>query len=104
MSEQKTTEQKSLHIEILEKMTDLATAGFGLVAALAWNDAIKSLFSAIFPQAGNIIAQFIYAAVITVFIVIITLRLGKITDFAKKQLEKDKKNQPEAWQEFWKKI
>lgn len=96
MSEEKTTEQKSLRIEILEKMTGLATAGFGLVAALAWNDAIKALFSAIFPQAGNIIAQFVYAGIITIIIVIITVKLGKITDFAKQQLKKDKKNSPES--------
>lgn len=77
-------ETKSLKAEILDKMTDLATAGFGLVAALAWNDAIGSLFSIIFPQAGNVIAQFIYAVIITVLVVLITLKLGKLANLAKK--------------------
>ncbi|OGY50527.1 MAG: hypothetical protein A3B89_01875 [Candidatus Buchananbacteria bacterium RIFCSPHIGHO2_02_FULL_40_13] len=76
--------QKSLKLEILSKMTDLATAGFGLVAALAWNEAISSLFIAIFPQAGNIIAKFVYAVIITVLVVFITMKLGKLTDLAKK--------------------
>jgi len=77
-------EAKSLKIEILEKMSSLATAGFGLVAALAWNDAIKSLFSLLLPENGNIIAQFIYAGVITIIIVLVTIKLGKLTDVAKK--------------------
>ncbi len=87
MSEQNPTaqEKQSLKVEILSKMTDLATAGFGLVAALAWNEAIKSLFEMIFPKAGNVIAQFLYAILITALIVVITLKLGKITEFAKRE-------------------
>ena len=77
-------ENKSLKLEILDKMSSLATAGFGLVAALAWNDAIKSLFDVILPQTGTIIAQFIYAGVITIIIVLITIKLGKLTDIVKK--------------------
>lgn len=91
MSEE--TEKKSLKIEVLEKMASLATAGFGLVAALAWNDAIKGLFSMIFPQAGNVVAQFAYATLITVIIVLVTLRLGKLVDFAKKQLAEEEKKE-----------
>lgn len=81
-------EIKSLKLEVLDKMSDLATAGFGLVAAMAWNDAIKALFTAIFPVSGTIIAQFIYAITVTVVIVIVTIRLGKLTDVAKKTLLK----------------
>lgn len=75
--------QPSLKVEVLTKIIDLATAGFGLVAALAWNDAIKAIFDAIFPKAGNIAAQIIYALVITIIVVFITLRLGKILNLAK---------------------
>lgn len=83
-SEQTKEQAKSLKIEILEKISDLTTAGLGLVAALAWNEAISALFTAIFPKAGNIIAKFIYAAVITIIIVIITVKLGKLIEFTKK--------------------
>ena len=38
----------SLKIEILDKISALVTADFGLVAALAWNDAIKAVFKEIF--------------------------------------------------------
>lgn len=76
---------KSLRLEIVEKLTTLVAAGFGLVAALAWNDAIQSLFQAIFPTASNVAAKFIYAALITVLIVIVTTRLARLADKFKKQ-------------------
>ena len=81
-------DKKSLKLEVLDKMSSLATAGFGLVAAMAWNEAISALFLAIFPQAGNIIAKFVYAGIVTVLVVIVTIRLGKLTDIAKKQIIK----------------
>ena len=46
--EQKTAEQKRLSEIVIEKMMTLILAGFGLVAALAWDDAIKSLFEELF--------------------------------------------------------
>jgi len=35
-----------LKAEVIEKISALVIADFGLVAALAWNDAIKALFKA----------------------------------------------------------
>lgn len=82
----------NLKIEILEKVADLATTGFGLVAALAWNDAIKELFTKIFPQpGGSIFAKFGYAVLITVLVVIITVQLGRLINVAKNTLNKPKK-------------
>ena len=94
MSEQKQTaeEKKDLKIEILEQVASLATSGFGLVAALAWNDAIKAVFVQLFPRPGdNVIALVGYALIITVLVVIITIQLGRAVNLAKKQLNKDKK-------------
>jgi len=61
-----------------EKMVTLILAGFGLVAALAWNDAIQSLFKAFFPQNQELIGKFIYAVIVTLIVVIISLQLQKI--------------------------
>lgn len=71
---------KSLRLQILEQMASLVTAGFGLVAALAWNDAIQSLFKLFLPETGEVWAKFIYAVLITVMVVFITLRLSGIID------------------------
>lgn len=87
MTDEKSTpkEKKNLKIEVLEKVSSLATAGFGLVAALAWNDAIKAIFTEFFPSPGdNIIALVGYALVITILVVIVTIQLGRVVNLAKK--------------------
>ena len=68
--------------EALDKMITLATSAFGLVAALAWNEAIRTLFSEIFGTASGIISLFVYAIVVTFIAVIVTSRLGKIAEKA----------------------
>lgn len=82
---------QKLNYEVLKRVLDLSVAGFGLVAALAWNEAIKALFDAIFPKAGGIIAQFLYAAVITMVVVFVTIRLGKLANLAKDKLSDEEK-------------
>ncbi len=67
-----------MKLEILEKISQLATAAFGLVAALAWNDAIQALFKMLFPEQSEIWAKFAYALVVTGIVVFITLKLGSI--------------------------
>ena len=70
--------QQSLRREIVQKMSELATVGFGLVAALAWNDAIQSLFRELFGAQSGIWAKFVYAILITVLVVVVTMKLGNI--------------------------
>jgi hypothetical protein len=80
--------QQNLKLEILEKITDLVTAGLGLVAALAWNDAIQELFKVIFGTQSTLLAKFLYAALITVIIVYITIKLGRLINKLKEQINK----------------
>lgn len=70
---------KKLRIELLEKMSALIISGLGLVAALAWNEAIQGLFSRIeiFGVKGSLLAKFAYAALITVIVVATTYYLSK---------------------------
>ncbi|OGZ26968.1 MAG: hypothetical protein A2365_01580 [Candidatus Nealsonbacteria bacterium RIFOXYB1_FULL_40_15] len=63
---------------IKEKMATLMLAGFGLVAALAWNDAVQSLFNAYFPQGQEVLGKFTYAFLVTIVVVIISIQLQKI--------------------------
>ena len=64
-------------------MVILSTSGFGLVAALAWNDAIQAFVKEYIDKyisvGSGIISRFIYAIVITIFAVIITYQLTKIS-------------------------
>ncbi len=85
-------EIKELKLEVLVKMSDLAVAGFGLVAALAWNEAIQGVFAKFLPKDsdGGIIAQIFYAILITSIVVLVTVKLGKATNKAKEELKETK--------------
>jgi uncharacterized membrane protein len=65
-------------IAIQEKSITLIMGGFGLVAALAWNEAIKSLFENLFKDKGSIISKFVYATIITVIVVIVSIQLQRL--------------------------
>ena len=55
-------------------------AAFGLVAGLAWNEAIKAFITVFFPTPGNdILAKFVYSIAVTIVIVIITVYLIRLT-------------------------
>lgn len=64
-------------ILILDKMSALITAAFGLVAALAWNEAIKAIFQEIFGTAESIVPMLSYAIVVTVAAVILTIIVAR---------------------------
>lgn len=73
--------------EFKKSVVGYMTAAFGLIAGLAWNEAIKSLIDFFFPEGGNsILAKFIYAILITIIVVIITYLLFK---FAGRQDQKN---------------
>ena len=61
-------------------MLTLILAGFGLVAALAWNDAIQTLFKVLFPKSEGVIGKFAYDVLVTAIIVIISLQLKKASE------------------------
>lgn len=66
--------KQKLPKEFFEKSLVYFLAGLGLVAALAWNDAVRSLFNEVFEGArGSLFAKFGYAFLITV---IVTFFLG----------------------------
>ena len=70
--------EQPVRLEVIEKMSALASAGFGLVAALAWNDAIQSLVNMVFGTANGLIAKFVYALLITAIVVVITVHVGRL--------------------------
>jgi len=67
-----------LRKEVTQRTVGYVTAGFGLVAGLAWNDAIRTTIEVVVPGGQNtIIAKFIYAFVFTIFLVFVTMQLNK---------------------------
>ena len=72
-----------LKTEVLDKIAALVTAAFGLVAALAWNDAIKAVFKEIFGTADAIGPMLIYAILVTIIAVILTIIVARAAANAK---------------------
>lgn len=65
--------------ELRNKLAGYIVAGLGLVAGLAWNDAIKSMIEYFFPlEENSLLAKFIYAVLITLLVVLISVYTIKI--------------------------
>jgi len=70
--------------EVIEKIAALMTAAFGLIAALAWNGAISSLFA----QGGPLyfLASYgvwAYAILVTIIAVVMTIWIGRVASTIK---------------------
>ena len=78
------TKSKRLHKELVKQMLTLATSGFGLVAALAWNSLIQEFVNSyvkkFLPEGSGIYSLLIYAVVVTVLAVIVTYQLSKVVE------------------------
>lgn len=69
--------------EVIDRITDLVTVAFGLVAALAWNQAILNIFAAVLGPAIGIPALLTYAVIVTIVAVAVTVWLGRMAQRAK---------------------
>lgn len=77
--------QETIRAELRHKLVGYIVAALGFVASLAWNEAIKGLIDYIFPVDKNgLAAKIIYAVVISVIVVLVSLWLLRI-DRKKKQ-------------------
>ena len=84
----KESDQK-FHVELARQMLTLATAAFGLVAALAWNTFIQEFVNTYikkwFDVGGKLLSMGIYAIIVTILAVIVTWQLSKVV----KRLEEE---------------
>ncbi len=72
---QKTTR---LSREFVATMISLASAAFGVVAALAWNSAITAVFNTWTNHGAQVSALFIYAVLVTLIGVTVIVILARI--------------------------
>lgn len=92
MAEKKQSkESEKLHVEVVKQMVTLSTSGFGLVAALAWNNFIQELINNYIkkwlPGNSGVISLLIYALVVTVLAVFVTLQLSRLAQRLQKESE-----------------
>ena len=77
-----------VRIELIEKLSTLITAAFGLVAALAWNSAMQNIFDRFFGKTDTLIAQIIYAIIVTIIAVYVTFLIGRLKSSLTERLDK----------------
>jgi hypothetical protein len=70
-------------VQLLEAMSSLIIAAFGLVAALAWNEAIKSMITQVFKSSSDVLGLTVYAAIVTILAVVMTLIITRAVKKAK---------------------
>jgi hypothetical protein len=61
----------------LQTMITLASASLGLVAALAWNEAIKAIIKEVLQTGESIAGLLTYAILATVVAVVVVMLLGR---------------------------
>ena len=73
---------KGFRGRFIEELLNLVASGFGLIAALAWNEVIQELVTSyikpFFGEASGFITLIIYAIIVTLLAVSITYNLTKI--------------------------
>lgn len=71
------TAQKASHA-VRKKTTGYIAAGLGLIAGLAWNDAIKEIIDAFIPTLGStIVAKLLYAVILTLVVSVVLMFLER---------------------------
>ena len=63
---------------ILQSMIALSSAALSLVAALAWNDAIKETIRQLLGNNDSLTSKYIYAIIATSIAVIVVLLLARV--------------------------
>ena len=80
-------ESEKISREVREKTLGFILTAFGLVAGLAWNEAIQSLIKSFFTvDKDSVWVKFLYAIVMTFLVVLVTVYLTRL--FGKNEEEK----------------
>ncbi len=77
-------EKSKLHLAIIKQMVVLATSGFGLVTALAWNsviqDAVNNYIRLYLPAGSGLLSLFLYAVIVTALAIAVTYQLSRLAE------------------------
>jgi hypothetical protein len=63
---------------MIQTMITLASASLGLVAALAWNEAIKATIKVVFGADDSLAGLYTYAILATILAIVVLVILGRL--------------------------
>lgn len=69
---------KDIKGQVSQTIATLMTTAFGLIAALAWNEAIKAIILQYFQADSGITGLLVYAILITIIAVVATLIIARV--------------------------
>ena len=81
-------EIKKIRSDFFKTVSTLVVSAFGFVAALAWNNAIVELINKYLAPGKSLWSWFIYAILVTILAVLITVYLGRLAEKHKEEEEK----------------
>jgi len=64
--------------EVIKTIITLLTTAFALIAGLAWNSAIQELINTFMSAGSALTGLFVYAIIVTIIAVVVTILLGRI--------------------------
>ncbi|OHA09403.1 MAG: hypothetical protein A3B37_02465 [Candidatus Sungbacteria bacterium RIFCSPLOWO2_01_FULL_59_16] len=74
-------ESREIRREVRERTLGYILTALGLVAGLAWNEAITAFIAEVFPLSKNgLAAKIIYAVVITIVVVVVNLSVVRFAE------------------------
>lgn len=72
-------QSKEVKTQAKQQTLSFLVAALGLVAGLAWNEAIKDLIDKFFPMGrDSVLAKFFYAILVTLLVVTLTIYLTRL--------------------------
>lgn len=82
MAKKPSQKEKAFYQELIQQLITLSSSGFGLVAALAWNETVQSFvkdyIEKYFPSGSGTLSKLLYALLITFLAVLITYQLSRL--------------------------
>ncbi|MDR1690793.1 MAG: DUF5654 family protein [Candidatus Methanoplasma sp.] len=79
-------------LQFVTTFSSLITAAFGLVAALAWNETIKSAVALFFKTDSQVWGNLVYAILVTILAVIMTMWIARSAKKISDQIKAEKKS------------
>ena len=65
----------------MDRLSTIVVALVGLLAAFAWDEVMKEIFIKIFPHASSLAIHLVYAVVLTLLTVVISLQAPQVRNY-----------------------
>ncbi|TSC96995.1 MAG: hypothetical protein CEN88_236 [Candidatus Berkelbacteria bacterium Licking1014_2] len=77
---------KKIGREYFKTVAAMLGSAFGLIAALAWNEAIRDLIDRYISPGSTLLSKFIYAIIATILVVLVAIWLGRLAQIIDKKV------------------